>query len=77
MPVPQTLRTLVPTAGNTVAGVPFLAFNNNVRQGGMLTFWDLHTAWFYNQLAVIAEWQSGFQDYALSSNLAAKTHLPV
>ncbi len=77
VPVPQTLRTLVPTAGNTVAGIPFLAFNNNVRQSGMLTFWDLHTAWFYNRLAVIAEWQSGFQDYALSSNLAAKTHLPI
>jgi phosphate-selective porin OprO/OprP len=77
LPVPQTLRTVVPIAGNTVAGVPFLGFNNNVRQNGMLTFWDLHTAWFYNQLAVIAEWQSGFQDYGLSSNLAAKTHLPV
>ena len=43
----------------------------------MLTFWDLHTAWFYKSLAVIGEWQSGFQDYALSSNLTAKTHLPV
>jgi phosphate-selective porin OprO/OprP len=77
VPVPQTLRTIVPTTGNTVAGVPFLGFNNNVRQNGMLTFWDLHTAWFYNQLAVIAEWQSGFQDYGLTSNIAARTHLPV
>jgi phosphate-selective porin OprO/OprP len=77
VPVPQTLRTVVPTVGNAVAGVPFLAFNNNVRQAGMLTFWDLHTAWYYNSLAVIGEWQSGFQNYAQSTNLTAKTHLPV
>jgi phosphate-selective porin OprO/OprP len=43
----------------------------------MLTFWDLHTAWFYNQLAIIAEWQSGFQDYGLSSSMSYKTHLPI
>ena len=67
----------MPTTGNAVAGVPFLAFNSNVRQSGMLTFWDLHTAWFYRQLALIAEWGSGFQDYAQTSNLAARTRLPV
>jgi phosphate-selective porin OprO/OprP len=77
VPIPQTLRTIVPTAGNSVAGVPFLAFNNNVRQGGMLTLWDLHAAWFYQQWALIAEWASGFQDYALTSNMSARTHLPI
>ena len=76
-PVPAALRTIVPTAGNAVVGVPFLAFNNNVRQTGILAFWDLHAAWFYSQLALIGEWESGFQDYALTSNLAARTHLPV
>ena len=30
-----------------------------------MAFWDLHAAWFYKQLAVIGEWGSGFQDYAL------------
>jgi phosphate-selective porin OprO/OprP len=77
LPVPAILRTVVPTAGNSVAGVPFLAFNNNVRQSGMLTFWDLHTAWYYRQLAIIGEWASGFQDYALANNLAYRTHLPI
>lgn len=77
VPIPTVLRTVVPIAGNTVAGVPFLGFNGNVRQNGMLTFWDLHTAWFYRQLAVIGEWAGGFQDYALTSSPAAKTHLPI
>ncbi len=77
IPIPQTLRTAVPTTGNAVAGIPFLAFNNNVRESGDMTFWDLHTAWFYRQLSVIGEWGSGFQDYALASNLQARTHLPV
>jgi len=77
VPIPATLRTNVPTTGNAVAGVPFLGFNSNVRQSGSLSFWDLHTAWYYQQLAVLAEWQSGFQDYAQTSNLAARTHLPV
>ena len=77
IPVPAVLRTIVPTAGNTVAGIPFLAFNSNVRQHGMLTFWDLHSAWFYRQFAVFGEWASGFQDYAQTSSLATRTHLPV
>ncbi|MDR3619977.1 MAG: porin [Paludisphaera borealis] len=76
-PLPQTLRTVVPTAGNSVAGVPFLAFNNNVREMGAMTFWDLHTAYYYKQLAINAEWGSGFQDYAQNSALASRTHLPV
>jgi phosphate-selective porin OprO/OprP len=77
VPVPQTLRTVVPTAGNAVAGVPFLGFNSNVREKGPMTFWDFHTAWYYRQLAVIGEWGSGFQDYALNNRLAYRTHLPV
>jgi phosphate-selective porin OprO and OprP len=77
VPIPATLRTNVPTTGNAVAGVPFLGFNSNVRESGPLAFWDLHTAYYYGGLALIAEWQSGFQDYAQTSNLAARTHLPV
>jgi phosphate-selective porin OprO/OprP len=44
---------------------------------GSMTFWDLHTAYYYKQLAINAEWASGFQDYALNSSLAYRTHLPV
>ena len=76
-PLPQTLRTAVPTNGNGILGVPFLAFNNNVRETGSKAFWDVHAAWFYKQLAVIGEWGSGFQDYSLASNLHQRTSLPV
>ncbi len=75
--LPQTLRTAVPTAGNATIGVPFLAFNNNVRETGNQTFWDLHVAWFYQQLAVIGEWGSGVQDYSLTSSPRQRTALPV
>ena len=33
-PVPQELRTIVPTSGSNVIGVPFLTFNNNVVVSG-------------------------------------------
>jgi phosphate-selective porin OprO/OprP len=81
-PVPTNLNTVVPTAGSPALGTPFagtefLRFNNNVRMFGPMAFWDLHMAYFYRGLAVIGEWGSGYQDYALNSNLAARTHLPV
>jgi phosphate-selective porin OprO/OprP len=77
VPQPQTLRTLVPTSGNQILGVPFLTFNNNVRERGERAFWDLHLAYFYKQLAVVAEWESGFQDYAIYPHLGFKTRVPV
>lgn len=77
LPAPQILRTIVPMSGNAVAGVPFLAFNKDVREIGPMTLWDMHAAWFYRQLAIIGEWGSGFQDYARNANLSNRTHLPV
>ena len=77
VPQPQVLRTLVPTTGNQIIGVPFLSFNNNVREVGERAFWDFHVAYFYKQLALIAEWQSGFQNYAINPNLAYRTRVPV
>jgi phosphate-selective porin OprO and OprP len=62
--VPSTFRTVVPTTGNPILGIPFLTLNPDFRLQGPMAFWDLHTAWFYRPLALIAEWQSGYQDYA-------------
>ena len=78
-PIPQTLRTSIATTGSNIIGSNFLAFNNNVRQAGAHTFWDLHAALYYKQLSLIAEWQQGFQDYAFANNLGpgGRTHLPV
>ncbi len=70
-PLPATLRTIVATSGNSVNGVPFLTFNSNVRESGPRAFWDLHAAWYYRHLSLIAEWQSGYQDYALATSLAS------
>jgi len=75
--IPQTLRTAVATSGNGVLGVPFLTFNNNVRETGNQAFWDLHTALFYNHLAVVAEWQTGAQDYALTSSANNRSRVGV
>ncbi len=76
-PVPTSLRTAIATTGNSIIGVPFLTYNSNVRQAGWHAFWDLHAAYYYKQLSLIGEWQSGFQDYALSTSLNNKTHLPI
>ncbi|HEX8202068.1 MAG TPA: porin [Isosphaeraceae bacterium] len=76
-PLPQTLRTQVPATGSAIVGVPFLAFNNTVRESGPRAFWALHAAYYYNHLSLISEWQSGFQDYALTNNLRRRTNLPV
>src|SRR5262249_50993062 len=76
-PVPQELRTVVPTAGSNVLGVPFLTFNNNVIVNGPRNLWSLHTAYFYRSLMVLAEWQSGFQDYALANTTDSRVRLPI
>src|SRR5262249_9059776 len=52
-PIPQTLRTVVPTTGNAIIGTPWLTFNNNVKMYGPMAFWDLHLAYFYQGLALI------------------------
>src|SRR5262249_44041878 len=74
-PIPQTLRTIVPTTGNAVAGTPFLNFNNNVKMFGPMAFWSLHMAYFYGGWAVIGEWLSGYQSYAIGNG--HQTRIPV
>jgi phosphate-selective porin OprO/OprP len=74
---PQTLRTIVPTAGNAILGVPFLGFNNNVREQGFMAMWDLHVAWFYKQWEFIGEWGSGKQSYGFSNVPTSRVPIPV
>src|SRR5881227_175013 len=38
-----------------------------------MAFWDVHAAWFYRQLSLIGEWQSGYQDYANTASPASLT----
>jgi phosphate-selective porin OprO/OprP len=77
IPIPQTLRTIVPTAGNTALGVPFLAFNNNVVVNGPRDLWSLHAAYYYGGLTLYGEWQSGFVDYGLANQADHRVHLPI
>ncbi len=70
-------RTVVATSGNAVAGTPFLQFNSNARQQGLMALWDLHLAYFYQGFALISEWGSGFQNYALANSLNSRTQVPV
>jgi phosphate-selective porin OprO and OprP len=77
VPNPATFRTVVATSGNAVNGVPWLSFNSNARESGGRAFWDLHAAWYYQHLSLIAEWQSGYQDYALSTSLASHDRIGV
>lgn len=75
-PIPRTLRTDVATTGNINFGVPFMSFNNNVREYGQRALWSLHSAYYYRHLSLIAEWDSGFQNYAMTTS-NFKTNVPV
>jgi phosphate-selective porin OprO/OprP len=77
VPVPAVLRTNVATTGNTIAGVPFLAFNSNVRESGQHAFWSPHVALYRNHLSLIAEYQAGFSDYTTTAAGAQRTSLPI
>ncbi len=77
VPSPATFRTVVATSGNAVNGIPWLSFNSNARESGPRAFWDLHAAWYYKHLSLISEWQSGYQDYALSTSLAAHDRVAI
>jgi len=46
--------------------VPFLAFNNNVRERGIRSLYELHLAYYYQGLSVIGAWNSGFETFAIN-----------
>ena len=74
----QVLRTSATFSGGTQSdlGPEFFAFNNNVREFGFRALWDLHLAYYYRQLSLIAEWQSGFETYgpAITKLLPHRQH---
>jgi phosphate-selective porin OprO/OprP len=65
----------VPTAAND-ASVPFLAFNPNVRERGERALWELHMAYYYGGLTLLAAWQSGFESYSKEAS-GAGTRIPI
>jgi phosphate-selective porin OprO/OprP len=75
-PVPQVFRTNVATTGNLAIGPEFLALNKNVTEQGLRTFWSLYMAYYYRQLSLIGEWESGFDSYGFV-NSNSHTRVPV
>jgi phosphate-selective porin OprO/OprP len=76
---PQVLRTAINAStseGSASASPAFLAFNNNITEEGPRELWNLHMAYFYKSLSLLAEWDSGFVTYA-KGNSTTRTPLPV
>ena len=58
------------------AVVPFLAFNQGVREQGIRELWELHLAYYYRGLSLLGAWNSGFESYARNMN-ARPERVPV
>jgi phosphate-selective porin OprO/OprP len=71
--IPNRLRLNVPTQGNPTVGVPFAIFEPNVYESGTRALWSAHMTWYYRQLSLIAEWQSGYQYFAFGDTPFKRT----
>ena len=72
--IPAALRTNSPPGGTAVGGsasneatVPFLAFNPGVREHGNRALWELHMAYYYRRLSVLAAREWGHESCALGA----------
>ncbi len=68
---------LTSTSAINTANVPFLAFNSNVRERGERALWELHAAYFYKGLTLLAAWDSGYQGYGIGPASAPATPVKV
>jgi phosphate-selective porin OprO/OprP len=82
--VPAVLRTNLSPSGAGVgtttstantASVPFLAFNPGVNEQGPRALWELHAAYYYGGLTLLAAWESGFESYAKTGG--SPTRIPI
>jgi phosphate-selective porin OprO/OprP len=48
-----------------------------VRELGERALWGLHTAYFYKGMSLIAEWESGFNNYGFVNRPSTRVRLPV
>ena len=53
----RTGNTLATGSGDSLIAVPFLQFNNNVRERGGRELWELHATYFYKGLSVLGAGQ--------------------
>ena len=82
---PAVLRTsanassqgLDSTSAFNSASVPFLAFNPGVRERGPRALGELHLAYFYQGLSVLAAWDFGYESWAMGSAGPRPVHVPL
>ncbi len=83
--IPAVLRVSANATGTPLnsttplnsASVPFLAFNNNVRERGERALWELHMAYFYKGLSLLGAWDAGFQSWAMGASGPRPVRVPV
>jgi phosphate-selective porin OprO/OprP len=83
--VPAALRTTVNGSnvgvnagtGDALIAPAFLAFNGNVRERGDRELWELHATYFYKSLSLLGVWDSGHNDFSLTTAGARPVHVPV
>ncbi len=81
--IPAVLRVSANATGTPVnsttalnsATVPFLAFNNTVRERGERALWEMHMAYYYKGLSLLGAWDGGIQSWALGA--ASPVRVPV
>jgi phosphate-selective porin OprO/OprP len=82
---PAALRTSANPNGNFIsadstinnASVTFLEFNSNVMEQGLRALWELHMAYYYRRLALLAAWDAGYANYQLISRGAQPQKVPI
>lgn len=82
--VPAVLRTnsapsangVNASAASNAATLPFLAFNSDVRERGPRALWELHMAYYYRGLTLLAAWDSGYESYAHGTT-GPSTRIPI
>ena len=82
---PAVLRTTSPATSTAINGtdpvnnasVPFMAFNNNVREKGLRALWEIHLAYYYKALSLLAAWESGFDSYGLAGASNPSIRVPI
>lgn len=67
---PEVFRTNVPYPGDPNVSPQWLVLNSGTQEFGSQKLWSMHSAWYYEQLSLIAEWFAGYETYA-------KQHTPM
>ncbi len=77
-PLPVSFRTSANAteSAGTLEGVPtFLQLNGNVVERGIRSLWEIHAAWYWKQLSLLAAVDSGYNTYGFT-NAGNQVRLP-